>query len=130
MLVAGILYFVALPAYRNSVLHANRAVARGVLYDVLARQEQHFLNHRQYAAELASLGLPSPYYVDRQAQQAGEGDGIYRIELDLVSSVYEGVRAVPHRAQARDLACMSYRIGRTGVRSVTGTLAADPARCW
>jgi len=130
ILVAGILYFVALPAYRNSVLNANRAVARGVLYDVLALQEQYFLNHRQYATDLAALGLPSTYFVDRQAQQAGEGEGIYRVELDLVSSVYAGVSALPQGAQAQDVACMVYRIGRTGVRSVSGTLAAEPARCW
>jgi type IV pilus assembly protein PilE len=63
IVIAGILFFVALPAYQNSVLKSNRAAGRGVLLDVASRQEQYFINNKQYADALPDLGYPATYYV-------------------------------------------------------------------
>ncbi|MCB1679551.1 MAG: prepilin-type N-terminal cleavage/methylation domain-containing protein [Halioglobus sp.] len=130
LLLVGILLGVALPAYQGSVLHSNRAVGRAVLLDVLARQEAYFLNHRDYAAALTDLGLPAPYYVDGQAQPADRARAIYRIRLDLLASVYSGVRAVPHNLQARDTQCQILSISRQGVRAASASPGTAGRRCW
>lgn len=128
--IAGILYLVALPGYQHTVVKSTRAAARGVLINVLSRQEQYFINNKRYATSLDSLGLPVPYYIDRQAEPVNESGAAYRIELDIVSAAYDGVRAIPLNRQVSDSSCMAFSINRIGVRAVTGSLSSNPAECW
>jgi type IV pilus assembly protein PilE len=132
LVIASILYFVALPGYEQAVIGGTRAAARGVLYDVLSRQEQYFMNFKRYASALEQLGLPSPYYIDGQAQIAAPGQAAYRVELalDTDADAFLGVQALPMNRQARDSACKAFTLKRSGSRAVSGTLAANPSACW
>lgn len=130
LVVASILLLVAVPGYQQTVLRSGRAAGKGVLLDVLSRQEQFFVNNKKYATTLAQLGLPSAYYVDRQANHVSANDAIYRIELDVVSSQFSAVVALPQNRQGRDVQCMSFALGRTGAKTVTGLLASTPLECW
>ena len=131
LLIAGLLFFVALPGYRGVVLKSARAAGIGVLISVMARQEQYFINRKRYALRLDDLGLPSPYYVDKQAEPVNAGRAVYRIELDVEADEYVGVKAVPQNNQLEDSACMTFTISRIGVRSVSGGSASShPRQCW
>jgi type IV pilus assembly protein PilE len=131
LLISGLLFFVALPGYRGVVLKAARTAGKGVLISVMARQEQYFINRKRYALSLVDLGLPSPYYVDKQAEPVNAARAVYRIELDVEADEYLGVKAVPQNNQLQDSACMTFTISRIGVRSVSGGSASShPRQCW
>ena len=130
LIIASILLLVALPGYQRVILKSARATARTALTGVLARQEQYFINNKHYASDLAALGLPSPYYVDRQAQPVDTGRAVYRIDLVQASGNPVGVSASPVNTQLADSACMAYSISHRGERAVTGTLANSPEECW
>jgi len=128
--VTGILFFVALPAYQHAVVKTTRAAARATLLELIARQEQHFVNYKRYAASLGALGLPEPYHVDDRGGMSPPATAAYRINLELTEGQYSGARAVPVNRQARDHACMEYSVSILGVRAVSGTLAGSPGECW
>ena len=129
--VAGILFFVALPAWQHTMLKSNRAAGKGVLVDVLSRQEQYFINNKHYATSLEQLGLPSPdFFINSQAEPVNEGRAVYRIELDILASTYRGVKAIPWNRQAADSACMAFSISQAGVHTVSGAQRDGGAHCW
>jgi len=132
LVIAGLLFFVALPSWQYTLVKSYRAAGKGVLLDVLSRQEQYFINHKRHAGDLTALGLPPAYFIGPQAQPVPAARAIYRIELQLDpdSGSFIGVRAIPQNRQRRDRHCMTLAITRTGVRSVTGALSARPHRCW
>ena len=47
--VVAILAFIALPSYQQHVIKTKRSLAKAELMEVLSRQEQFFVNNRQYA---------------------------------------------------------------------------------
>ncbi|MFC1578857.1 type IV pilin protein [Pseudomonadota bacterium] len=130
LVIAAILYSVALPGYQHTVLKSGRAAARGILLDVMTRQEQYFINNKYYAVTLADLGLPEPYYINSQAEAVAEARATYQVNLEIQDEAYSGVAAVPHNRQSRDEACMTFSISRTGIRAVSGVFSREPAHCW
>ena len=128
--IAAILLFLAIPGYQGVILKSNRAAAKGVLIGVMSRQEQYFVNNKDYATRLGSLGLPEPYYIDRQAAPVAASAAIYRIELDIAANAFDGVTAIPVNGQTNDRPCLAFAINRLGVRSVTGARSGRPADCW
>ena len=130
LVIAGVLYFIALPGYEYALLKSTRAVARSILFDVTARQEQYFINHKRYATSMASLGLPQPYYISAQAEAVQQTAAAYRVELEIDAGAYVAVQAIPLNRQAADSNCMTYRLTRIGVRTVSGTQAGSPSTCW
>ena len=130
--VAGTIFFVALPAWRSTLLKSYRMAGKGVLLDVLARQEQYLVDNHRYSRSLPALGLPADYYIDAQARQVAAARAIYRVELQLdpETDAFIGVRAVPQNRQRGDRRCMTLAISRVGVRSVSGSHASTPHRCW
>lgn len=130
LVIASILYFIALPGYEYAFLKSTRAVAKGILFDVTARQEQYFINHKRYATSMASLGLPQPYYISPQAEAVQEAAAAYRVDLEIEAGAYVAVKAIPLNRQTADSNCMTFRLTRIGVRTVSGTQAGSPATCW
>ena len=130
LVIAAILYFVALPAYQHTVLKSGRAAARGILLDVMTRQEEYFINHKRYAVTLADLGLPQPFYINRQAEAVERARAAYQVDLAIEDDVFVGATAVPRNRQAEDEDCMTFSLARTGIRAVSGSFAAAPGHCW
>src|SRR5438105_1426006 len=56
VIVVGILAAIALPAYRNQVIRANRSAAQQAMQDIANREEQYRLDARVYSSTLAALG--------------------------------------------------------------------------
>lgn len=129
LVVTGVLYFVGLPAYENSILKSNRAVGRATLMEVKARQEQYFINHKAYSGDLSGLGYATdPFYVDQQADEtAGSSGSIYRIDLQLATLRYT-VSAKATGRQKRDDLCEIFMLTSAGVKSVGG--GGNKSECW
>jgi type IV pilus assembly protein PilE len=64
--IVAILVTVALPAYNNTMIRANRAAAQSYLLDLANRQEQYLLDARTYTTTVSDLLAPpatvTPYY--------------------------------------------------------------------
>jgi type IV pilus assembly protein PilE len=64
--IIAILAMVALPAYNNTLVRANRAATQGYLLDLANREEQYLLDARTYTTTVTDLlAVPSavsPYY--------------------------------------------------------------------
>jgi type IV pilus assembly protein PilE len=128
--IVATLLLVALPGYQHIVVKSSRAAARHSLLDLVARQEQFFVNNKRYAAALEELDLPALYYIDAQGEAVSQSAAMYRVELELADGGYRGVRATPLNRQATDLDCRAFSLSRIGLRSVSGRFAATPERCW
>ena len=128
--IAAILLFVAVPAYEHAVVKSTRAAARMALLDVMSRQERYIVNNKRYGTVLGELGLPDPYYIDGKGDAVAPELSAYRVSLDLVGGTYQGVTAQPLNRQARDSACMSFSLSTVGMRTVSGSLSANPRHCW
>ena len=129
LVVFAILAAVALPSYRDSVRKSGRTAAKGALLDIVMRQEQHFLNNRSFSTNLADLGLPDPYFVDKTSATVGAGSDrrVYKISLANATGTDFDVVATAVLDQAKDV-CGNYTLGATGVRNVSGGPGADI--CW
>ncbi|RLA45373.1 MAG: hypothetical protein DRQ97_09830 [Gammaproteobacteria bacterium] len=132
LVIAGVLFFVALPAYQNSILKSNRSVGRGVLMDVVSRQEQFFINNKSYATSLEDLGLDpdrdDKYLVDDKAQAVtAESDAIYRIEIIAISTL--AYSATPLSRQVKDRHCNILTLEQIGTRDVSGATLTK-SECW
>lgn len=131
IVVVAILAGVALPAYQSQVRKTMRAVGKGELMEVLAQQEQFFVNNRQYATTLVSLGFTNPYAIDSDGNSivTTASDRIYTVELVNPTATAFSVRATPQLAQAKDTYCGYLEISSTGVKSV-GTAGTPADECW
>jgi type IV pilus assembly protein PilE len=129
LVIISILAGLALPAYRDSVRKSGRTAAKGTLMDVALRQEQHFLNNRSYSANLAGLGLPDPYFVDKTNETVTGTDTrrIYKITLANTSATSYDAVATAQLDQAED-SCGNYTLKEDGTRQVSGSIGASV--CW
>ena len=60
VVIVGILTAIALPAYRDQVLRANRHQAQQVMEDIAQREEQYLLDKRTAYGNLTSLNYTVP----------------------------------------------------------------------
>lgn len=122
--IVAILVSVALPAYQDSVLRSNRVAGKGILLDVASRQEQYFINNKEYADTLVKLGLPASYYIDSENSiNVPSSDATYLITIARPTTSTYTLTATPQNNQVNDL-CGTYTLTESNVR--TPTLA----RCW
>jgi type IV pilus assembly protein PilE len=130
IVVVGVLMLIALPGYQQQSLKTKRALAKSELQGLMARQEQYFVNNRQYATSLADLGLGNPYSIDSDSNRvATDADSrIYTIALASATTASYTLTATPQLDQARDSYCGTMQITSTGVKTVTGS--AGSAECW
>lgn len=129
--ISAVLLLIALPGYREHRLQMHRAVARIALFEVIARQEQYFIDHQQYADSLLALGYPaSPFAIDGEGNVSAplaSPDRVYLIELSSLGSAFS-LHARPQLAQTADTGCGVLGLSSLGVRSAGGTHPLG--RCW
>jgi type IV pilus assembly protein PilE len=125
VMVIGILSIVAMPAYRNYAMRAQRIDAKNALLRLATNQERFYLQNRRYGgtADLADplLGFNPP----------NSEKGAYAITVPVANNntftATATVRAGGVIDQTRDTECVSFSITAQGVR----TAAPDPnQRCW
>jgi len=130
VVIVAILMGVAMPAYQDQVKKTKRGLGKAELLEVTARQEQFFINNRQYAVSLDTLGFTNPYSidVDGNAVATTAGDRIYTISLVSPTTTAYAVQAAPQLGQASDTLCGTLTLSSTGVKSESGSGSVDD--CW
>lgn len=119
-----------LPAYQRQLSKTRRSLGSAELMQVMMRQEQYFLDYKQYAAALTDLNYPSsPYAIDAEGNAVSvlAGDRIYLINLTPRQDHYT-LYAIPQLTQAVDNLCGTLSLDSTGIKSATGEGAARD--CW
>ena len=130
VVITALLLMIALPAYQQQLQKTRRSLARAELLEVMARQEQYFLNHRQYAPLLTDLGYPaSPYAIDASGNDlaATAAGRIYLIDLATLSNGF-ALYATPQLAQSGDRGCATLGLTSIGLKSASGSSITED--CW
>ncbi len=124
MAVLTLLVTMAYPSYLEHMYKVRRADALGPLLDVVSRQEQYMLDHKQYAGNMTQLGFAANPYITPEGfysvavVTAGCGTSLcYRFTATPVSG----------KAQANDAKCTSLSINSTGSKNATGSAST---KCW
>ena len=111
--IIGILASIALPAYQQYVLRANRADAQAILMETAQFMERYFTTNNSYADAPLLAG---------QSPKTGTAKYNISYSVDPTASAYE-VQAEPTGGQTAD-DCGTLTVDQTGA---TG---ADEADCW
>ena len=117
--IIGILASIALPAYQQYVLRANRADAQAILMETAQFMERFFTTNNSYAgagAVVETVSAVSP-------KGAGGRAIKYNISFSAQSVTAYTLRAVPNGGQADD-SCGTVTVSNTGATSAART------GCW
>lgn len=129
VVIIGILAMVAVPAYNDSIKKGRRADAKSMLATIAARQEQYFMDNKQYADGLNDLGFGT-------AAESASIDGHYTVRIDAgtLTTTYFKAEAQP---VAEDSQCQQLTLDAAGVRGVAAgdsPVTAAPTwstdQCW
>jgi len=133
MIVVAIIAMIsafAYPSYMQFVVRAKRTAGTTMLLQVADRQQQFFMDNKQYATTLTSLGFASnPIMVgeDGQVVPAGDADRIYSISLSNTTATTYTATATPQLMQAtKDTKCGNLTLTHTGAKSQSGS----GTNCW
>jgi type IV pilus assembly protein PilE len=128
--IVAIISAFAYPSYQRYVIKAKRTVAQNALLQVADRQQQFFMDNKQFAADLTNLGFSAnPYVVDEDGKStvAGDAQAVYSLSLSNVTATTWTATAAPlHGQLSRDTYCGSLSITQAGAKGKTG--ASD--KCW
>ena len=125
--IVAILAAVVVPSYSQHVLKTKRQSAKSTLLQVVNKQEQFFLNNKQYATTLTGLGYSDEYYIDGDgsAVAATSDDRTYQITLANATSAAFEVKATPVLNQVKDTDCGTLTAASDGSRTASGS-----GECW
>jgi type IV pilus assembly protein PilE len=116
--IIAILTMVAMPAYRDHTVRANRSAAATYLLEVANLQERQFLDARAYAASMAALGASTPSEVSANYTITTAGD-------NTTTPPSYTVTATPTGGQLSDDSCGTLTLNNQGVKAHSGG-----SRCW
>jgi type IV pilus assembly protein PilE len=121
VMVIGVLGMIAIPSYRQYVMRAQRSDAKTALLQIQANQERFYLANRTYSGDPDEVGFAGDI-TER---------GAYSLAIAGANATGYTVTATPRAGGAFDMTedaqCTSFSITAQGVRTATGTAAAN---CW
>ena len=113
--IMAILAAIAMPAYNNYKIKANRSAAQQFMLSIANRQEQYLLDNRSYATTVAQLGIAPPAELNGK-YNTNPADWI--INVTTAPPAYT-IQAIPTGIQAGD-----------GTLTLTNSGAKAPAGKW
>ena len=120
----------AFPSYMQYLVNTKRTVASSALLQIADRQQQFFMDNKQYADDLTDLGFAANPLVladTGNSTGAGNADAVYSISLSNVTATTYAITAAPLNNQAnRDTHCASLTLNQSGDRADTG----GGGDCW
>ena len=119
--IIGVLAGIGYPSYLKYVARGNRSAAQSFMLEATSRQERYLLDARQYAPDLATLGMTVPDTVSPN----------YGVTITNVTAAPPGyvVQAAPVGNQAtNDANCGTLTIDSTGAKGASGP--GGVANCW
>jgi type IV pilus assembly protein PilE len=126
--IVAILGAIAVPAYRNYMIRANRSEAKELLLQLQTAQEKFYLDNNAYTnnvvgAPPGGLGMSGVSHSGKYAL----GDD--QVALGAGGQSYTATASpVSGKGQDSDDKCTTLTLTDTGVRGSSGT--ADVAECW
>jgi type IV pilus assembly protein PilE len=105
VVIIGILAAVALPAYRQYVVRADRVEATSALLQIAAAQEKWYLQHNTYTTSLTDLGF-----------EPATREGRYALSITAGDAARFQARADAAGSQADDDECPVFAIDESGFR--------------
>ncbi|KID58368.1 fimbrial protein [Pseudoalteromonas luteoviolacea] len=115
--IVGVLASLAYPNYSSYIKRGARADAMTILLDAANKQEQYFVDNREYASNLSDIGVPST-----------SENGYFNITVALSNGGYTLTATAANGPVKGDLECTSLSVNNLGIKTVTGTATAD--HCW
>lgn len=108
--IVAILASIAYPSYVKFVAKGNRSEGQAAVMRVANLQEQYYIDHRTYVADMTKLGLAVDPFISE--------NGHYSIDATTADSGASfTITATPQGAQAvRDTECTTLTITDTGVK--------------
>jgi type IV pilus assembly protein PilE len=130
VVIVGLLASLALPSYSSYVTRSQRQAGKNVLYRIADRQEQYFIDNKQYAANLSTLGYAEDTLTigrDGDIDASTASKPIYGLTLTNATATTYTVQVAPKGSQAsKDADCGTLTLSHLGVRAVSGA-STD---CW
>ena len=122
--IVAIISAFAFPSYMQYVVSTKRTVATSALLQVADRQQQFFMDNKQFTSDLTNLGFAANPLVladDGNNVAAGDSDAVYSISLSNVAVTTYTITAAPLHGQAsRDTDCASLTLDQAGARGNSG----------
>jgi type IV pilus assembly protein PilE len=123
VVVVAVLASLAVATYSKYVVKSKRAAAAAVLLGIANRQEQYFLDAREYAADMTTLGATPPQEVSENYTIATTANNGTPPTFQVTATPISG----SSQAQ-RDTKCATLTLTSAGVKSVSGTGTVQD--CW
>ncbi len=115
----------AYPSYENYVVNTKRSAATTTMLQIADRQQQFFMDNKQYAADLTNLGFAADPLIisdDGNPVAAGDASSVYSFDLSNLAATTYTVTATPLNAQGkRDTKCGNLTLTQAGVKGNSGT---------
>jgi type IV pilus assembly protein PilE len=142
VVIIGIIAGVAIPAYRGSIMKANRSAAKSALLDLAAREEKYYTLNNTYAfnsadtnlttlaQQLYGSGTTSTFSSSVVLNVPATGPTLYTIAAPTVVAATAAtpttftITATPYGTQVGDQ-CGSFTINSAGQQTASGT-----GSCW
>ena len=130
VVILAILAAYAFPSYTQFIIRAKRTTGTSMLLQVADRQQQFFMDNKQYSASLAALGFPAVTFMigdDGTFLADGDVDRVYNLSLTNTSATTYTATATPQlRQAAKDTACANLTLTHTGIKGNS----AGGNNCW
>ena len=128
--IVAIISAFAYPSYTRYIVNTKRTVATSALLQIADRQQQFFMDNKQFADDLTDLGFAANPLVladDGNDVAAGDGDAVYSVSLSNVAVTTYTITAAPLHGQGdRDTDCASLTLNQAGARGNS----AGGDDCW
>ena len=130
IVILGLLVSIALPAYSDYVIRGQRQAGKNMLHRIADRQEQYFMDNKQYADDLSDLGYPGETIGvgrDGEVSDATDAGRVYVMSLTNTTATSYTIVATPQLNQAsKDTQCGKLSLTHLGVRDASGS----GSKCW
>ena len=130
VVIIGIIAAIAYPSYTQFIAKSKRAAGSSVLLQIADRQQQFFMDNKQYATQFTSLGYASDTMMvneDGTIVNASDPRRTYKIALSGASATAYTAEAIPQLVQAsKDSDCGTMTLSSAGAKGHSGS--GD--NCW
>ena len=130
LVVLSIIVAYAYPSYGQFTVRANRNAGTSMLLQIADRQEQYYMNNKQYSVSLAALGFPADAFMitdDGSFCADGDMDRVYSLSLSNTTAMTYTLTATPQLRQAeKDTACGNLTMTHAGLKGNS----AGGDNCW
>jgi len=130
VVIIGIIAAIAYPSYTQFIAKTKRAAGTSVLLQIADRQQQFFMDNKQFATQFTSLGYASDTMMvneDGTIVSSSDPRRTYEIALSGASTTAYTVEAIPQLVQAsKDADCGTMTLNNVGTKGHSGS--GD--NCW